>query len=210
MVKTTGPMFSLDARGAIGDTLIFSKQKKSNYAKRYHNPANPRSDLQVSRRAMTKYLTQQWATLSTTHKNAFVDMAKTWNVSPYHAWLKFNSQRWTSFLPPAVEFPVISSFNTLYIASNYKKNERVYTLNARVNWVSEPDLCAIIQAKTVDDGLWDYSKVILILGNSVNAGPPNRKRLTGTWVAPNDSTWYFHCVFGSVQGGTSDVFEILP
>lgn len=64
MATVKGPLFSLDAAGSIGKTVVFSKWKGRNYVRRHVIPANPRSGLQVGIRSVFKYITQDWANLS--------------------------------------------------------------------------------------------------------------------------------------------------
>ena len=46
MAKLHGPLFSLDARGQLGKTLVYSIWKGLNYARKYAIPSNPNTAAQ--------------------------------------------------------------------------------------------------------------------------------------------------------------------
>ena len=48
MAKLNGPLFSLDARGKLGRSLVYSIWKGINYVRKYVIPHNPRTDAQVT------------------------------------------------------------------------------------------------------------------------------------------------------------------
>lgn len=47
MAKVTGPLFSLDARGSVGKSIVFSFWNGANYVRSRVIPANPQSDGQA-------------------------------------------------------------------------------------------------------------------------------------------------------------------
>lgn len=51
MAKVTGPLMSLDASGAIGGTVVFSKWKGRNYTRLLVTPMNPQSQGQADSRS---------------------------------------------------------------------------------------------------------------------------------------------------------------
>ena len=92
MTRVTGPLLSLDASGAFGGTIVFSKWKGLNYARILVTPYNPKSAYQVSIRD-----TITWGNLYYT-KGAYVAAAqKTWwntyaegtNMSGINRFMKF-------------------------------------------------------------------------------------------------------------------------
>ena len=207
MVKTTGPMFSLDARGALGDAVIFSKGKKSSFAKKFHKPKNPRSDKQVARRAMTKWLTQTWSQLDPTYHDNFNAMADLWNIAPYHAFLKFNSNRWTSWLMPAVDFPVATSMTITSNDESFTKQGRVYSFEIKYNHANNPSISIAIEIRTLGPSSWDNDRIKVILGPpSFVIGPIYR--FTGQWTAPTDATYLFRAKIGSRYGAVSQILFI--
>lgn len=81
MARTKAPLMSLDASGSIGESIVFSKWRGRNYVRRHSIPANPNSDLQRAVRAVFKYVTQDWANLSTTEQNSWDDLASVENIT---------------------------------------------------------------------------------------------------------------------------------
>lgn len=105
MVKTYAPMFSLGASGSIGGAVTFSNWKGRSYARQLVIPANPKSVLQVSVRAMMRFLSQAWASVGSTPKGSWDTRAAAGNVSPFNAYVAQNLQRWREFQAPAQTDP---------------------------------------------------------------------------------------------------------
>lgn len=106
MVKTYGPMFSLDASGTIANAITFSKWKGRSYARQRVIPSNPKSVLQVSMRAMMKFLTQEWAGIGSTPKGTWDARAAASNISPFNAFIGCNQALWREFSAPSQTDPV--------------------------------------------------------------------------------------------------------
>lgn len=104
-MKTKGGMFSLDASGTIGGVITFAKWKGRAYARVTGKPSNPRSAGQTSTRAMFKFLSQTWASLSGSNQATWDDLAAATNVTPFNAFVKYNQQNWTQWLTPSQEYP---------------------------------------------------------------------------------------------------------
>ena len=92
MARLTGPLFSLDARGSIWKTIVYSAWKGINYARMRVKPYNPKSVYQDGIRD-----TLTWGVLYFT-KGAYVAAAqKTWwntyaegtNMSGFNRFMKF-------------------------------------------------------------------------------------------------------------------------
>lgn len=60
MAKTTGGLFSLDARGSVGKTIVYSIWKGINYVRRHTVPQNPNSTYQKIIRRMITRGSQAW------------------------------------------------------------------------------------------------------------------------------------------------------
>lgn len=108
MAITKGPLFSLDASGTIGGAVVFSKWKGRNYARRHAVPSNPKSVGQLSVRAMMKFLTQFWVSMSANDQADWETRAAVTNISPFNAYVSYNMLRWgvnnsPSQLDPATE-----------------------------------------------------------------------------------------------------------
>lgn len=105
MVKLAGPMMSLDASGSIANSITFSKWKGRNYARQLVRPANPKSALQVSMRAMMRFLSQSWLGMTATPKATWLNLATAGNFSNFNAYVQANQRRWRQFLPPSQTNP---------------------------------------------------------------------------------------------------------
>ncbi len=106
MVKVQGPAFSLAASGTIGDTLTFSTWKGRPYVRERVIPANPRSGSQTGVRSMFKFLSQNWAALTTAEKATWEPLADQLVASPFNAFMSRNQKLWRNFLAPGQEDPV--------------------------------------------------------------------------------------------------------
>jgi hypothetical protein len=104
MTKTALPALSLEAAGQIGHAMISSHWKGRPYQKRYVVPHDPKSQLQVARRARTKFLTNAWATLTAAQKASWETIRKGRELPLYCVFLAHNmpySNRYYSTWPRA-------------------------------------------------------------------------------------------------------------
>ncbi len=106
MTKTYGPLFSLDASGTLAGAVTFSKWKGRNYVRQRVVPANPKSGLQVSVRAMLRFLSRQWASLSPENQSTWLNRASLSEISPFNAYTSANMSRWREFGAPGQADPV--------------------------------------------------------------------------------------------------------
>lgn len=109
MATVKGPLFSLDASGAVAGSVVFSKWKGRNYVRRHAIPANPKSSSQLSVRAMMRFLSQDWTNLSTANKATWNTRAAVTNVSPFNAYIQYNMARWGLEEYPSIEDPAAES-----------------------------------------------------------------------------------------------------
>jgi len=100
MVKLIAPLLSLDARGEMGKTLIYSRIGRTNYAKGYKVPSNPQSAAQTYTRVGTAAITQAWQTLTAAQKALWTAVGTPLKLSAYHAFLRCNTRRWAAWIPP--------------------------------------------------------------------------------------------------------------
>ncbi len=92
MPRLTGPLFSLDARQTLGNTIVYSAWKGLNYARLRVKPYNPKSDYQTGVRE-----TLTWGVLYFTKGDYVADAQKTWwntyaegtNMSGFNRFMKF-------------------------------------------------------------------------------------------------------------------------
>lgn len=85
MALVKAPLFGLDASGALGDSIVFSKWRGRNYVRILTQPANPKSGLQVGMRSVFKYITQSWAALSAALKTEWEGEAAADNITGLNA-----------------------------------------------------------------------------------------------------------------------------
>lgn len=60
MGKTTAPLLSFGARGAVAQSIVYSQWKGIPYARRYVIPANPRTNKQTTVRSLFAKLSTMW------------------------------------------------------------------------------------------------------------------------------------------------------
>ena len=112
MVKLSGPAMSLDASGKLGKSLVFSKWKGRNYARSLVTPANPKSAGQIGVRAMFRWLSQIWASLTTSNKATWDERAAQTTISAFNAFMAHNQTRFRNFLAPTKEDPAAEAAST--------------------------------------------------------------------------------------------------
>jgi len=105
MAKVDGPLMSFGASGSVANMVVFSKWKGRPYVRQHVTPSNPRSALQVSTRAMMKFLAQNWAALSAAEKATWDDAAAAGTFSGFNAYTQYNMRRWTQSQGPSIEYP---------------------------------------------------------------------------------------------------------
>ncbi len=101
MARVQGPLFSLGALGKLGGALVFSIWKGRAYVRELVRPANPKSDKQLSVRAMMKFLSQEWAGIGSTPQDTWETLADAEVISTFNAYIKRNLRLWRSFRGPA-------------------------------------------------------------------------------------------------------------
>ena len=105
MARITGPLMSMDASGAVGGAIVFSKWKGRNYVRRFVVPHNPRSPLQVAQRAVLKFLAEEWALISIPNQATWASLAAATNISPFNAFVSNGLNRNSQLMGPADIYP---------------------------------------------------------------------------------------------------------
>jgi hypothetical protein len=76
MAIVKAPLFSLGAKGKLGDSLVYSSWKGVNTARVYTVPANPKTTAQIAQRDLLTQAVDRWQVTQNT------DLVKTaWNVA---------------------------------------------------------------------------------------------------------------------------------
>lgn len=87
MAKVTGPLFSVDARGKIADTLVFMGWRGLKTVRRWLKPANPRTAAQVNTRGFFSDAVAAHHTLSAADKAALRLAASGQPYSGFNLWV---------------------------------------------------------------------------------------------------------------------------
>lgn len=103
MARVDGPLFSLQASGSLADTITFSRWKGRPLVRQTVVPANPRSDSQVSNRAMMRFIAEAWRYLTTAEQLAWEELARADAISNFNAYTRSGMRRWQQFTPPTSE-----------------------------------------------------------------------------------------------------------
>lgn len=103
-----GPLFSLDASGAIGKALVFTKWKGRNVVREYVTPANPNSILQRGRRTMVSVVNKIWQSMTDVEQNSWLGLAAATNVSSFNAFTGFNLDLQTAGEAPVTEADIVA------------------------------------------------------------------------------------------------------
>lgn len=105
MVKTTGPLLSASASGTIGKTITHMRRNNRNVARRTVKPAQPRTEAQVGARAITAWLSTQWAQLSEPDKATWAAVSDDGKLSFFNAYQRENKRAWREVLAPSQFYP---------------------------------------------------------------------------------------------------------
>jgi hypothetical protein len=97
----------MDASGTIAGAIVFSRWKGLPYVRRHAIPSNPRSEKQVSMRAMMTFLSREWAALETPSKELWSAAAETMHQSGFNRFVGLNQSRWRHFTYPQYQ-PAVS------------------------------------------------------------------------------------------------------
>ncbi len=93
MARTKAPLFSLDASGKLGGSIVFSKWKGRTYVRALSIPANPKSGLQVGMRSSLRFVTQDFTNLTAAQKAAWDTLAAVTNITQLNAQVADNQVR---------------------------------------------------------------------------------------------------------------------
>lgn len=117
MVKVQAPALSMAASGKLGGAIVFASWKGRPYVRELVRPSNPKSGPQIGVRAMMKFLSQQWAGLSTADKEDWLTRAAATTISNFNAYVAYNMSRWRSFLAPSKTDPATEASTALTVSS---------------------------------------------------------------------------------------------
>lgn len=194
MVKVRGPMMSMAASGSLGGSVVFSSWKGRPYVRELVIPSNPKSGGQVGRRALFKFLTQEWTDLSTADKATWQPLADTLVASTFNAFLSANMKRWHNFSGPHHVYPLPSpasgSDDTLAIC-DWEENRVL--IGSGISTVNDAWGTAIFASLTAAFTPSVGNCIMLVGHDTVDT-------FTEYWTPPSVATWYFNMRPFSIAG----------
>lgn len=194
MVKLYAPMFSLGASGTVGKAVTFSGWKGRAYARQRVVPANPKSALQVSVRAMMRFLSQAWASVGSTPQGSWADRAAAGNYSNFNAFIARNMARWREFQAPGQTDPVAES-GTLPTATFDSATGGVRSMDLEWDITSLDDVWGVILFRS------DSTGFSTALSNAVRVIPVDA---TGSLIYTDSNltpgTYYYNSRFFTKEG----------
>lgn len=105
MVKTRGPLASLQASGTFADTLIHSSCRGTPYTKRHVIPRDPKTQKQLAGRAAMRWIQNAWPKVSATNRLTWAALAEQDNLPLYQAFLRYNLKRIYLLQAPSPVYP---------------------------------------------------------------------------------------------------------
>lgn len=105
MVRTSAPLFSLDASGSIANALEYFTLNGRTCCRKYKVPRNPNTPAQQTIRITNSFLSGQWQAIVPADRATFGQRAVERGIAPYHEYLSYNMLRWNSQRPPSKSWP---------------------------------------------------------------------------------------------------------
>jgi len=93
MVLLKAPLASQEAHGTLADVLTFSKRRGRHVAGVSSRPKQPRTEAQRATRIFMAWLTSEWKGISSADQATWLNYADTPLLSPYHAYVRHNVNR---------------------------------------------------------------------------------------------------------------------
>lgn len=197
MARVNGPLMGLDASGSVADTLTWSKWKGRNYVRQLVTPANPKSALQVSVRAIMRFLSTSWTHVTAADKALWATLAAQQTISNFDAYTQYNANRWTQSNSPVV--------------SPTEPAGTVPVMGATTATPGKGQI-AFSQVITTLNNIWG----ILITLSTTTGYTPGRANLryaaygiaspiAATVIGLTAGTWYYR-IAGFNEGGTTSAY----
>jgi len=209
MVKLIGPLCSLEARGALAETLIYARVGMTSYAKAYAVPTNPQTQPQTSIRIAITAITQAWQTLADYEKSTWQELADLWNLSPYHAYLRYNTQRWPNNLLPQQRPTTDPSLLYETYAFNITPEDTYYDFYVAVADFSPAPFALQIIADTDDPPNYQRQNTIVLNCNPITI-IPGYYYYNARWYPPSMNSYYFLARVGTTHGISTEWLEPTP
>ena len=117
MAIVTGPLMSVDASGKFGGSMVFSKWKGRNYARKLVIPSNPKEPKQVGVRSMLTFLAKAWAAIKVAEAADYQTLADAAEISTFNAYVGANLDRWQENKGPGQSYPPADASGATAITS---------------------------------------------------------------------------------------------
>lgn len=110
MTKLKGPLFSIDAKGKLGKSLVFSSNKGIKRVSKYYEPANPRTIIQQDNRNIFSYAILSWQALDEGQKEDYNQSAANLklNMSGYNYYIQTYLAAYGEAPPPPPPEPILN------------------------------------------------------------------------------------------------------
>lgn len=89
MAKVTGPLMSMDARGALGKAIVFMGWRGVKDVRMYHKPSNPKTEDQLAWRALFSDAVNFYQSLDPADQSAWRRSASGKPLSGYNLMIKY-------------------------------------------------------------------------------------------------------------------------
>ena len=110
MARATGPLFSIEAAGTLGKTVVYQTQNGQAVVKMWAKPKNPKTASQKTTRALAKYLTAQWQHLTPEEQSSWLNYPSQKNAAAYHHYLGENMRRQVAGLGMSTAYPATPAY----------------------------------------------------------------------------------------------------
>jgi len=117
MAIVTGPLMSVDASGKFGGSMVFSKWKGRNYARKLVIPSNPKDPKQVGVRVMLSFLAKAWAAIKVAEQADYQALADADEISPFNAYMGVNLSRHQNNQGPTQSYPAADASSPCVITT---------------------------------------------------------------------------------------------
>lgn len=205
MATTKAPLFGLDASGALGGSIVFSKWKGRTYVRKLSIPANPKSGLQVGMRSSMRFITQDFKNLTAAQKAAWDALAAVKNITQLNAQVS-DAQKRTRVNDGVRRGPAESAGTTPDAATTLAAAAQPKSLV--LTWVAgaaAPEYCWMLFRSLTGTFTEDVSNLIRVVPAA---------SLTYTDIALTTGTEYFYSLkgvnFDGELGAASAEFSGTP
>ena len=103
MTKLRGPLFSIDAKGKLGKSLVFSSNKNIKRVSKYYTPRNPKTIIQQDNRSIFSYAVASWQSLDEGQKEDYNQSAA--NLGLKMSGYNYYIQTYMAAYGPVIDFP---------------------------------------------------------------------------------------------------------